>query len=69
MLQGFPLTFNIYANNEREVSDLRFIITEFIRLNAEEGIAISADKLAAAMRDMNNNPIIKNRIKRYFDGK
>ena len=68
MLKGFPITFNIYANNEQEVTDLRFIITEFIRLNAEEGRAISATRLAEALRDINNTPLIKNRITRYFDG-
>lgn len=68
MLQGHPITFNIYANNEQEVETLRFVIAEFIRMHAEEGRAVTAVKVADALRKWHNNPIIKNRIIDYFNG-
>lgn len=68
MLQGLPITFNIYAEDAQEVEELRFVITEFIRLQAEQGRAVTAVKLANALRDWNKNPIVKNRINSYFDG-
>ena len=68
MLQGFPITFNIYANDEQEVEALRFVITEFIRQHAEQGRAVSATKVADALRKWNNNPIIRNRIIDYLNG-
>ena len=68
MLQGMPITFNIYANDATEVEELRFVITEFIRLQAEQGRAVTAVKVADALRDWNRNPIVKNRINSYFDG-
>ena len=68
MLQGLPITFNIYANDEQEVEVLRFVITEFIRINAEQGRAVSANKVAEALRSWDRNPIIKNRIISYLNG-
>ena len=69
MLQGFPITFNIYANDAQEVEVARFVITEFIRKNAEEGRAVSATALTEALQECENNPIVKNRVKRFLDGK
>jgi hypothetical protein len=69
MLQGFPITFNIYANDAQEVEVLRFVITEFIRKNAEEGRAVSATILTEALQECENNPIVRNRVKRFLDGK
>lgn len=67
-MQGFPITFNIYANDAQEVEVLRFVITEFIRKHAEEGRAVSAKKLTEALNNCENNPIIRNRIIKFFDG-
>lgn len=67
-MQGFPITFNIYANDAQEVEILRFVITEFIRKHAEEGRAVSAKKLTEALQNCENNPIIRNRVKRFLDG-
>ena len=67
-MKGYPITFNIYANDEQEVEVLRFIITEFIRIQAEQGRAVSANKVAEALRNWNKNPIVKNRINSFLDG-
>ena len=68
MLKGIPITFNVYANNEQEVEDLRFVITEFIRLHAEQGRAVTAAKLTEALRNWDKNPIVRNRVIEYFNG-
>lgn len=67
-MEGFPITFKIYANDAQEVEVLRFVITEFIRRHAEEGRAVSAAKLTEALNNCENNPIIRNHIIRFFDG-
>lgn len=67
-MNGFPITFNIYANNEQEVEVARFVITEFIRRHAEEGRAVSATKITEALQNCENNPMIRNRIIRFLDG-
>ena len=68
MLKGLPITFNVYANDEQEVETLRFVITEFIRIHAEQGRAVSASRLTDALRNWDKNPFIKNKIIDYFDG-
>lgn len=68
MLQGLPITFNIYASNEQEIEVLRFVITEFIRLHAEQGRAVTAEKLTRALQNWEKNPIVRNRIIDYFNG-
>ena len=68
MLKGLPITFNIYAENEQEVEELRFVITEFIRTQAEKGRAVTARKMADALRGWDKNPIVKNRIIHYLNG-
>jgi len=67
-MNGYPITFNIYANDEQEVEVLRFVITEFIRLHAEQGRAVSALKLTDALRNWDKNPIVKNKIIDYLNG-
>ncbi len=67
-MKGFPITFNIYAEDEQEIQDLHFVITEFIRLHAEQGRAVSARKVTEALRRWDHNPFIKNRIIEFFDG-
>ena len=66
-MKGYPITFNIYANDEQEVEVLRFVITEFIKAHAEQGRAVTAVKVADALRGWHNNPIVKNRIIDYFN--
>ena len=67
-MKGYSVTFNIYANDEQEVEVLRFVITEFIRQHAEAGRAVSATKVAEALRNWENNPIVKNRVINYLNG-
>ena len=67
-MNGYPITFNIYANDEQEVEVLRFVITEFIRQHAEQGRAVSALKLTNALRNWDKNPIVKNKIIDYLNG-
>ena len=35
-LKGFPVTFNIYAENEQEVEEMRMAIVAFIGLHASQ---------------------------------
>ena len=66
MLKGFPITFNLYAENEQEVEEARFVITEFINTNAKQGRAVTAKKVANALAKWDKNPFIKNRIINYL---
>ena len=69
MLQGLPITFKIYAESEDEIKALHTVITEFIRVNAEQGRAVTAKKVAGVLQGWDSNPFIKNRIISYLNGK
>ena len=65
-LRGFPLQFNIYAENELEVEEARMAIIAFIGLHASQCRAVTAKKVAHAISNWDKNPIVKNRIIEYF---
>ena len=65
-LKGFPIAFNIYAENEQEVENLRKVIISFIGLHASQCRAVTANKVASAIMNWDKNPIIKNNIINYF---
>ena len=65
-LKGFPLTFNIYAENEQEVEDCRMAIIAFIGLHASQCRAVTAKKVAQALSNWDKNAIVKNQIINYF---
>ena len=65
-LHGFPLTVNVYAENEEEVEEARMAIIAFIGLHASQCRAVTAKKIAYAISNWDKNPIVKNRIIEYF---
>jgi len=68
-LKVFPITLKLYAHDEQEVEVLRFVFTEFVKHHAEQGRAVSAEKLTKALQNWEKNPLVRNRIISYFDGK
>lgn len=65
-LKGFPISFNIYAENESEVEECRKMIISFIGLHAAQCRAVTARKLSQAISQWDKNPIVRNRIIQYF---
>jgi hypothetical protein len=65
-LKGYPIAFNIYAENEAEADECRRAIVEFIGLHASQCRAVTAGKVAQAIRNWDSNPIVRNRIINYF---
>lgn len=67
-LKGFPLSFNIYASSEGEVEEARKAIIDFINENAQCGRAVTASKLAYAIRKWKDNAIVRTQVINYFKG-
>ena len=65
-LRGFPIHFNIYAENEQEAEECRAAIVSFIGTHASQCRAVTAKRVAQAIRNWDKNPIVKNRIIQYF---
>ena len=66
ILKGFPLNFNIYAEDEHEVEECRKAIVTFIGLHASQCRAVTANKLTEAISQWDKNPIVRNRIIKFF---
>ena len=65
-MKGFPITFNVYANNEQEVETLCMAIVAFIGEHAKHGRAIDATRAAKAIANWDKNPLVKSQIINYF---
>jgi hypothetical protein len=65
-LKGFPISFNIYAENETEVEECRKAIIAFIGLHASQCRAVTARKVTQALSNWDKNPIVRNHIINYF---
>ena len=65
-LKGFPLSFNIYAENEKEVEECRMAIIAFIGQHASQCRAVTAKKVAQALSNWDKNVLVKNHIINYF---
>ena len=65
-IQGFPLSFNIYAANEEEVEECRKAIISFIAEHASQGRAVTAKKVTGAIRDWEKSSLVRARIIQYF---
>lgn len=65
-MQGYEVRFNIYANSQAEADVVSSAIKSFINENARMGVAVTAEKVAEAVRRWGGNAFIKNRITNYF---
>lgn len=65
-MQGYPITLNIYADNEQEADDARNALITFISQHAQQGRAVTGKKIAAAVSNWDKNPLIKSQIINYF---
>ena len=65
-LKGFPLSFNIYAESEKEVEDCKAAIIAFIGHHASQCRAVTAKKVTQAISNWDKNQIVKNRIIQFF---
>ena len=65
-MKGYEIKFNIYAETEEEAEVLRREIIRFIDFHAQNGRAVTADKLSKAIGSWESNAFIRNRIIEYF---
>ncbi len=60
------IEFNIWANDEQEGEVLKKAICEFINWHGQQGRKVSAPRLTEALRNWQNNIIVKNSIIKHF---
>ena len=59
-MQGFEIKFNVYANDQNEADNARNAIVSFINNMAQQGYAVTGNKIINAINRWGNNPLIKN---------
>lgn len=66
MLQVFPITVKIYAGDEQEAQRAQTALGEFVNAMGAMGIAVTGEKIAAAIPRWDKNPLVKNQIINHF---
>ena len=61
-MQGYKISFCIYAETEEEAEEARAAVVDFINAHARQGRAVTGEKIATAMRNWDKNPIVRNHI-------
>lgn len=65
-MKAYDINFQIYAENENEVAELRQTVVWFIELQRANNRAVTAKKLSDAIKNWNRNVIVRNKINEYF---
>ena len=61
---GYEVKFNVYANSQEEADRASEMIKSFISEKAKMGIAVTADRLVAAVVKYKDNYFVTNYFKR-----
>lgn len=65
-MKAIDINFQIYAEDENEVAELRQTIIWFINLHRANGRAVTAHKVSEAIKQWDSNFLVKNRIINHF---
>ena len=58
--------FNIWANSQEEVDEMRQAFIDFIEEHGKQGRFVSALKVTEAIKDWKKNVLVKNRVIEHF---
>lgn len=62
-MSGFEIRFNVYANSQEEAGRATEAIKAFINEKASRGIAVTADKITAAIEKYKDNYFVTSYFK------
>lgn len=66
-MQPFQVApFNVWANNQQEVDEMRKAFIDFIDEHGKQGRYVSAAKVTHALRHWKDNAIVRSRIIEHF---
>lgn len=58
-----PITFYVYADDEQQTRRLQEALYNFVKSRADKGVAVTAERLTAALERFGSSPIID----KYFN--
>lgn len=62
-MQGYEIRFRVYANSQEEADLASAKLRTFVDNNARKGVAVTAEKIAAAIEKWQNNYFVTNFFK------
>ena len=65
-MKAIDINFQIYAENENEVAELKQTIVWFINLHRSNGRAVTARKVSDAIKKWDSNILVKSRVIEHF---
>lgn len=60
------ISFNVWANDEKEAEELKASVCNFIDWFGQRGIKVTASKLSDAINRWQNNVLVKNSVINHF---
>ena len=60
------ISFNVWANDEKEEEELKAAVCNFIDWFGQRGIKVTASKLSEAINRWQNNILVKNSVINHF---
>ena len=65
-MQAYPITINIYAENEQEAEAARHALGGFVDALGKQGIPVTGEKIAEGIARWDKNLFVKSQIIKHF---
>lgn len=62
----YNITVPIYAENEQEAQAAQQALFDFVNRYRERNVAVTGNKVAAALQNLEGNPFIKSQVDRFL---
>lgn len=64
MMKPYKVTFYTYAENEQQVQELQNAMNNFVRIQYDKGVLVTAAKLTKALQTFGSNFFVTNFLKK-----
>lgn len=62
----YNITVPIYAENEQEAMEAQQALYNFVNRYRERNVAVTGNKVAAALKNLESNPFVKSQIDKFL---
>lgn len=62
----YTITVPIYAESEQEAMEAQKALFDFVNRYRERNVAVTGNKVAAALKNLESNPFIKSQIDKFL---
>lgn len=62
----YNITVPIYAENEQEAMEAQQALYNFVNGYRERNVAVTGNKVAAALKNLESNPFIKSQVDKFL---